>query len=138
MTDLLHTIPNFPTKAYTHLLPSLEKHLITTSDLLTLVVRDFAKRAQLPVLDVKRLTTHVVDFLGGQLGLHNPDGRETGTRTLRKAGGEVVQRWSAVSTLDESIDEVLGGGIPTGYITEFTGERYGFVISSILPQRDCI
>jgi DNA repair protein RAD57 len=32
-------------------------------------------------------------------------------------------RWSAISTLDDAMDMALGGGIPTGYVTEVTGER---------------
>lgn len=32
--------------------------------------------------------------------------------------------WEAISTLDDDMDRALGGGIPAGYITEVTGERY--------------
>lgn len=128
MTDLLYIIPEFPTEAYTHLLPSLEKHFITTTDLLTLDAWEIARRAQLPVLDIKRLATHVTDILGGQLGLRVQDaGGAAPSGELRKSGKDIIlQRWSAISTLDHSIDAALGGGIPTGYITEFTGERYDF------------
>lgn len=145
MTDLLHTIPDFPTKTYTHLLPSLEKHHITTADLLTLDAGEIARRAQVPLLDVRRLAKHVIEILGGQLGLGlassflpsaaptpasaaapaAPTGNGAG---LKKSGREVIldQKWRVISTLDDSIDAALGGGIPTGYITEITGERYDF------------
>lgn len=131
MTDLLHTIPDFPTKLYTHLLPSLEKHLITTTDLLTLDALEVAKRAQLPLLDVRRLANHVVAILQGQLGLKTdnaPSYQNVGEGqadygSLRKTGKEATTRLSPISTLDPSIDAALGGGIPTGYITEITGER---------------
>ena len=123
MTDLLHTIPDFPIKSYTHLLPSLEKHLITTTDLLTLDALEIAKRAHLPLLDVRRLAAHVVAILQRQLGL-TPRGDHDGMEgSLKKLGNEIVGQWSTISTLDDSLDEALGGGIPTGYITEITGER---------------
>lgn len=123
----------------------------------------------MPLLDVRRLTKHVIGVLGGELGLGlglgdvlsgGPDpvpaaaaaagstsalipgaaaaaavptsfptsalaGAEAG---LRKSGREVIldRKWRAISTLDDSIDAALGGGIPTGYITEITGERYEF------------
>lgn len=48
----------------------------------------------------------------------NEDG-EGGDRREKKLG----RKWRSISTLDDSIDAALGGGIPTGYITEFTGER---------------
>ncbi len=140
MTDLLHTLPTFPTSSYTHLLPSLEKNLITTTDLLTLDALEIAKRAQLPVLDVRRLATAVVAALHGELGcgLSNGagvgDGHKDGRQNVqkdtkdinrwKKTGAEVVNQWRTISTLDDQLDAALGGGIPTGYITEITGERY--------------
>ena len=135
MTDLLHTIPHFPIKLYTHLLPSLEKHLITTTDLLTLDALEVAKRAQLPLLDVKRLASHVLTILHGRLGLQTniaPPCRSAGQGladygSLRKTGKETTMEMSFISTLDPSIDAALGGGIPTKYITEITGERYGLL-----------
>ncbi len=131
MTDLLHTIPDFPAKLYTHLLPSLEKHLITTVDLLTLDALEVAKRAQLPLLDVRRLANHVLAILQGQLGLvnHNAPNFEgvgegqSDYGALKATGKEVIESWSTISTLDSALDRALGGGIPTGYITEITGER---------------
>lgn len=124
MTDLLYTIPEFPTKSYTHLLPSLEKHFITTTDLLTLDALEIAKRAQLPLLDVRRLIDHVVTTLQKQLGLsQGPHLNDVGA-SLRRGGKEAIEKWSTISLLDDSLDEALGGGIPAGYITEITGERY--------------
>ena len=132
MTDLLHTLPDFPTKNYTHLVPSLEKHLITTTDLLTLDALDIAKRAQLPVLDVRRLVNHITAALQEELGIKEEENRpeheprvDTASRNgcLMKTGKDVVGQWSTISTLDDEIDAALGGGIPTGYITEITGER---------------
>ena len=133
MTDLLHTLPDFPTQSYTHLLPSLEKHLITTTDLLTLDALEIAKRAQLPVLDLRRLANHVIAALQEDLGLRDDEPVESPPAErletskkdrLKKTGREIVDQWSTISTLDETLDAALGGGIPTGYITEITGERY--------------
>ena len=132
MTDLLNTIPDFPTNSYTHLLPSLERHLITTTDLLTLDALEVARRAQLPLLDVRRLANHVVAFLQSQLGLKTYNASsylvagegDADSTPLRKTGKEATTRSNPISTLDPSIDAVLGGGIPTGYITEITGEGY--------------
>lgn len=131
MTDLLHTIPNFPIKLYTHLLPSLEKNLITTTDLLTLDALEVAKRAQLPLLDVRRLTNHVVAVLHGQLGLtdcnksnfEHVGEEQSDFGALKRTGGKIVEACDTISTLDVALDEALGGGIPTRYVTEITGER---------------
>jgi DNA repair protein RAD57 len=128
MTDLLSTLPSFPTKPHTHLLPSLEKNHITTTDLLTLDALEIAKRARLPLLDVRRLISAVVDALHRELGVGvrdgDDDGGEVGEKArLRRSGADVVGGWRCISTLDERLDEALGGGVPTGYITEFAGER---------------
>lgn len=41
---------------------------------------------------------------------------------MRKTGKQATTQPSPISTLDPSLDAALGGGIPTGYIIEFTGE----------------
>ncbi|KAF7868588.1 hypothetical protein EAF04_005119 [Stromatinia cepivora] len=136
MTDLLDILPNFPTQKYVRLLPSLEKNLITVADLLTLDCIEIAKRATLPLLDVKRLCADVLVHLREDLGINevdpgaegigeaenNVDGEGTEKKLLRKSGKEVVDKWEVISTLDDDMDRALGGGIPTGYITEVTGE----------------
>ncbi|KAL8861087.1 MAG: hypothetical protein Q9178_002600 [Gyalolechia marmorata] len=149
MTDLLHTLPNFPTKHYTHLIPSLEKSLITTTDLLTLDPLEIAKRAQLPLLDVRRLANHVLASLQIQLGLIDgkealrkyEDSPELGEApSLRGSGSTIISKgWSAISTLDPVLDNALGGGIPTNYITEITGEsgagKTQFLLSLLLTAQ---
>ena len=134
MTDLLHTLPDFPTRTYTHLIPSLEKNLISTTDLVTLDPLEIAKRAQLPLLDVKRLSKHVLARLQNQLGVidngdeelrkYGDEQKPEETGKLSKSGGEIASQWSTISTLDVTFDSALGGGIPTGYITEIVGERF--------------
>lgn len=131
MTDLLHVISDFPSQQYTHLLPSLERNLISTTDLLTFDALDLAKRAQLPLLDVRRLKEHVLATLQGQLGLESElhskfqaTGKDNASfGILRSDGPRIAQPKDVISTLDASIDEALGGGIPAGYMTEITGER---------------
>ena len=134
MTDLLHILPDFPTNGYTHLIPSLEKNFVTTTDLLTLDAVEIAKRARLPVLDLRRLANHIISLLHGQLGLEAhissgsgpEDAHAEGSKTeatLPKRGQDLSHRWQTISTLDSTVDDALGGGIPTRYITEITGER---------------
>ncbi|MCJ1250005.1 hypothetical protein MMC30_007231 [Trapelia coarctata] len=136
MTDLLHILPDFPVTGYTHLIPSLEKHLITCADLLTLEAPEVAKRAQLPPHDVRKLADDILARLQGQLGLSTPDGNvneETNSKGkgkgtakeeshIRKLSIDLAKQWHTISTLDDKLDSALGGGIPTGFITELTGE----------------
>ncbi|CAD6447117.1 342b026e-3539-4930-af74-62c76c809df0 [Sclerotinia trifoliorum] len=135
MTDLLDILPHFPTQKYVRLLPSLEKNLVTVADLLTLDCIEIAKRATLPLLDVKRLCADVLVHLREDLGISEADPGVEGVgdaenningkgteKTLRKSGKDVVDKWEVISTLDDDMDRALGGGIPTGYITEVTGE----------------
>ncbi|PGH04893.1 hypothetical protein AJ80_08442 [Polytolypa hystricis UAMH7299] len=132
--DLHSTLPDFPTKSYTHILPSLEKHKITVKELLLFDALEIAKRAQVPVTDVRNLTSHVIEALHGDLGIGGQ--RDTNQRTTKAEGepdakisgnGEVpkatgLPRLSYISTLDPTLDASLGGGISTGYVTELAGE----------------
>ncbi|KAL2185183.1 hypothetical protein L209DRAFT_773528 [Thermothelomyces heterothallicus CBS 203.75] len=72
MTDLLHVLPHFPAGQFARLIPVLEKHGLSTSDLLTLEAADIGKRTRLPLLDVKRLCSAVLDALHADLGVANP------------------------------------------------------------------
>jgi DNA repair protein RAD57 len=127
MTDLSTVLPGFDTQHYARLIPSLEKNLVTTTDLITLDVVDIAKRAQLPLLDVKRLCNAVLQELQRELDIKQAvnTGKSThhSPSALRKSGDQVVETWNVISTLDDALDKALGGGIPTWYITEITGER---------------
>jgi len=123
MTDLINVLPDFPTSSYSHLLPSLSKKLITTSDLLSLDPSDIAKRAQLPPVEVAKLSAAILEALHNQLGVGGLE--DAGVTELKSNTRNGSQKCDAanISTLDESLDNVLGGGIPTGYLTELTGER---------------
>ncbi|EEA25749.1 DNA repair protein rhp57 [Talaromyces marneffei ATCC 18224] len=137
--DLLTIIPNFNTKPYTHILPPLERRHITTVDLITLDYLEIAKRAHVPPADVRRLCADVVVGLHGDLGYQTSSARavphdakysnnENRDDKVVPAGQDDggsrldLSRWSTISTLDPALDDLLGGGIPTGYLTEITGE----------------
>ncbi|KAJ9297299.1 hypothetical protein DTO271G3_4592 [Paecilomyces variotii] len=134
--DLLSVIPGFSTKSYNHILPSLEKKHITTVDLITVEPLELAKRAHVPPGDVRRLSAQVLRALHQDLGFQDEvDQRETtgdedvngrDTRAVGSKPGHSTRldpsRWRTISTLDPDIDALLGGGIPTGYLTEVTGE----------------
>jgi DNA repair protein RAD57 len=128
MTDLSIVLPEFATQRYARLIPSLEKNLVTTTDLITLDAVDIAKRAQLPLLEVQRLCSAVLQVLQCDLGIgqaiNTGNRSEHGSSALRKTGDKVIKSWDTIGTLDEDVDNALGGGIPTGYITEVTGERW--------------
>lgn len=133
MTDLARILPNFPTTQYANLLPSLEKHQVTTSELLTLEAADIGKRTQLPLLDVKRLCNAILTALHADLGVDERepdaaqpadqhDGAETVEKIPQRQRQQQQHQWSRISTLDPVIDEHLEGGIRTGQVTELTGE----------------
>ncbi|KAH6850870.1 P-loop containing nucleoside triphosphate hydrolase protein [Chaetomium sp. MPI-CAGE-AT-0009] len=88
MTDLLRVLPHFPVGQFARLISVLEKHAISTSDLLTLEAADIGKRTHLPLLDVKRLCGAVLDALHADLGVANP-GPETRVRQqVAESGAE--------------------------------------------------
>ncbi|KAM7212257.1 putative dna repair protein rad57 protein [Rhypophila decipiens] len=153
MTDLVRVLPHFPVGLYANLIPVLERHGLTTSDLLTLDPADIGKRTHLPLLDVKRFCSAVLAALHADLGISPPrpgprshrsgadpvprsgSGAGAGaervqtnnqsgpfTNALRSTPASLASQWQTISTLDESLDRALGGGIPAGYITEITGE----------------
>ncbi|TLS25167.1 hypothetical protein PpBr36_07460 [Pyricularia pennisetigena] len=179
MTDLLRVLPHFPVGQYAALIPALEKHEVTTTELLTLDATELGKRTQLPLLDIKRLCAAVLRALHSDLGVALPvsttptaaaagdgGGGKTGSATgaatvnveshlkpelpgavtattinhlgsqLRHNHAQLAARWSTISTLNPELDAALGGGIPTGYVTEITGEsgagKTQFLLSLLL------
>jgi DNA repair protein RAD57 len=120
MSNLLTVLSSsFDTTPYTHILPSLERHLISTADLLTLEPVDVAKRAQVPPGEVKKLVDAVIEALHGDLLVKSID---LSSSRLHHAA-DVAQRWDVISTLDDALDEALNGGIACGHLTEIVGER---------------
>jgi DNA repair protein RAD57 len=143
MSDLSQVLPDFPVARYARLLPAIEKNKLTVTDLLTLDVPEIGKRTQLPLLDVKRLCNAVLDALHADLGIgttsvgaraganenaasedkDKKQEKKSSSSLLRQTGTELLAHpWNTISTLDAALDAALGGGVPTGYITEITGE----------------
>ncbi|KAK0674601.1 P-loop containing nucleoside triphosphate hydrolase protein [Cercophora samala] len=130
MTDLLRVLPDFPVKQFGGLISALESRGYTTADLLTLNPAEIETRTKLP--NVKRLCDAILNALHADLGVANdvqsnieppppsPHHHETGH--LRHTADTLSSQWSTISTLDPHLDLALGGGIPTGHITEITGE----------------
>ncbi|KAL0940896.1 DNA repair protein RAD57 [Colletotrichum truncatum] len=134
MTDLLQLLPDFPVRQFSGLVQSLERHQISTTELLTLDVVDIGKRTQLPLLDIKRLCAAVVDALHRDF---SPSNRQPGDNPpLKRSLTDLENQWSTISTLDDDLDRALGGGVPTGYVTEITGEsgagKTQFLLSLLL------
>jgi DNA repair protein RAD57 len=137
--DLLSVLPGFATRPYAHILPPHERGKISTVDLITLDTLEIAKRAHVPPADVRRLSASIVKALHDDLGFeksHVNTGQNGEEPASSSFDGDAVSfglgpatklqasRWNAISTMDPALDRLLGGGIPTGYVTEVTGERY--------------
>jgi DNA repair protein RAD57 len=130
MTDLLHVLPSFRTEGYVRIIPNLERHGISVTDLLTLDVSEAARRASVPVREVESLRRDVLQGLHVSLGVFQDeggaqagDGGVVDHGKLQMDGTQLLNKWEPISTLDDTIDAVLGGGVPRGYVTEITGER---------------
>lgn len=127
MINLLSVLPDFDVQPYCHILPSLERALVSTADLLTLDALDVAKRAQVPPGEVRKLTTAVLDSLhASAIILHSDKAAANGESETDKQSLEhvVLTGPTAISTLDDALDAALGGGMARGKVTEFVGERY--------------
>ncbi len=120
MTNILTVLPDFDVKPFTHLLPSLEKALVSTADLLTLDALDVAKRAQVPPGEVKKLCDALLNSLHADI---SPFGGVSADGDGLEDAALGDRRSKFVTTLDETLDASLGGGIYTGYLTEIVGER---------------
>jgi hypothetical protein len=123
MTDLLQVLPDFDSSPYSHLLPKLEKVLVSVNDLLTLEPAQVAKHAQLPAGELKKLRDDIVGELHRHLGF---GGEERPGHRIPAVPGDACEPesgWRCISTLDEKLDAALGGGIPAGHLVEITGER---------------
>lgn len=136
--DLLSILPGFSTKPYSHILPPLERKQITVVDLITLDTLEIAKRAHVPPADVRRLSAQIIEALHCDLGFQKeqPEIETTDNGEPSSSSRDEVSlkpgpstkldlsRWSTISTLDPALDALLDGGIPRGYVTEITGERF--------------
>lgn len=124
MTDLIQVLPDLDTTSFSHILPSLEKALISANDLITLDAVDVAKRAQVPQNEVRRLAGEIVSALHVSMGVKGDpilEARQTSSQGGDKPASE--PGWHTISTLDDGLDAALEGGFPAGQVTEITGER---------------
>ena len=137
MADLLHILPDFDTESYSYLLNSLDRHQIITSDLLALETTELAKRAKLPLPQLRTLVEEITRKLHVTSGIHEDDigigpvnQAETNGANEADSKHEILKGvWSErqldfIGTLDERLDSALAGGFPTGHVSEVTGERY--------------
>lgn len=138
MTDLLRVLPRFPSARFAKILEALDKHGIATADLLTLDADALNRQTNVPVLEIKRLAATVLNSLHRDLGVlpgRDDDPNQT-AHPAKKSLGELCDAWSTISTLDDTLDEALGGGVPAGYVTEVTGEsgtgKTQFLLSLLL------
>lgn len=128
--NLYTVLPDFPINDFSNIFPALERSHVSVSDLLTLEAPDIAKRAQIPVREVTRLTNAVLTALHAQYGYidgaNEPGARDVcktkAVPTLARPGQELVSQWQSISTLDPTLDDALAGGLPLSYLTEITGE----------------
>ncbi|KAL2104513.1 hypothetical protein VUR80DRAFT_203 [Thermomyces stellatus] len=138
MTDLLRVLPRFPSGRFVNILDALDRHNISTADVLTLDADELSRRTNVPVLEIKRLAATVLNSLHRDIGVlpsHDDDSNPPIQRG-KKSLGELCDAWSTISTLDDTFDAALGGGIPVGYVTEVTGEsgtgKTQFLLSLLL------
>ena len=133
MSDLSDNLPDFDLVPYQHLLHSLQKNEITVADLISLEPAEVARKCPLPLLDVRRLANSIVEHLQRNLHMiaHEPSTSSellASTNGHKGAGIDIgtlaqTEVLNFISTGDPKLDDILGGGLPTGYITEVVGER---------------
>ena len=146
MSDILHALPDFDVKPYSHLFYSIEKNNITVADLLTLDPLEIARRCPLPLLEVKRLVKDVISACQNDAGIA-AEAVATGDEILTGSHGrgrrskwhQADARLHMIKTLDADLDNALEGGIHTGYITEIAGEsavgKTQFVLGLLLAAQ---
>ena len=147
MSDIVHALPDFDIRPYSHLIHSIEKNDITVTDLLTLDPLEIARRCPLPLLEIKRLIKDVIEACQKDAGIA-PKKVSTCDDLLASSGSFKQSKWQQrdatphiIKTLDSDIDATFNGGIYTGYITEIAGESaagktqfaLGLLLSAQLP-----
>jgi hypothetical protein len=115
MSDII-LVSNLATPS-SRVLQALDNARLQTVDLLTLDVFEIHRRTQLSVIDVQNLVKDIIAALS-----------LTVESDVVKSVEERSQAFAFLTTGDERINKLLGGGIPTGSLTEITGERYASLI----------
>ena len=110
MTDILFVLPEFSSHSILlHLLPSLSK---ATSHYKARASYTFTNRHSASSSTSSSRSLQNLQMLFSKLS--HSELKET-----------PLAEWQTLSLLDSILDKSLGGGIPSGYLTEITGERYG-------------
>ena len=94
------------------MLQALDTAEVSAVDLLTLDVFEIHRRTGLSVVDVQNLVTDVLAALA------------SGTDGEAKTAAERERDFAFLTTGDKRIDGLLGGGVPSGSLTEVAGERF--------------
>jgi hypothetical protein len=115
MSDLSTVLPHY-NPSNTRLQALFESCDLSTTELLFLDATDISRRCTAaphssapPLLEIKRYVANLAAAL-------NADIADTSGRDIKD--GEMY-----LSTGDDAIDALLGGGVQVGGITEFVGER---------------
>jgi DNA repair protein RAD57 len=80
---------------------------ITTLDLVTLNVPEVSSKVRLPIESIQRISRAAI---------------EACTRSTTSTAAQLYEQHCFLTTGDSQLDELLGGGIPVGHITEIVGE----------------
>lgn len=124
MSDLSDVLPRFDTHPYSHLLHSLQKNEVTVADLISFDPTEIARKCPLPLHDVRKLANSVIEHLQKDMNIFTiPSGKDKIPSTTTNGYLSPNEGLDYISTGDVEADELLGGGIPAGYITEVVGER---------------
>ena len=110
MSDII-LLSNLRTPS-SRILQALDNANLHTVDLLTLDPFEIHRRTQISIIDVQLLVKDVIATLSQSV--------EKNVKNALEREGEC----GFLTTGDGRIDRLLGGGIPTGVLTEVTGERY--------------
>ncbi|KAK5045023.1 hypothetical protein LTR84_010171 [Exophiala bonariae] len=142
MSDILEVLPDFDTKPYSHLFYSLRKNNIAVVDLVTSDPKEIARRCPLPSADVARLCVDVIRSLQSDVrttlrkipssatsvskekeeAASSQVKKEVDTKNINSSGDSGNRPDDRLKTLDQVVDNALGGGFRPGHITEIVGE----------------
>lgn len=132
MADVRDVLPSFDLQPWRHLTFSLEKKNVSTAELITQDPVEIARKCPLPPREVKRFAGAVIAALQKDVlctvVVPRPSSREGDEEPPRKKSRleqtkPVKEEVNFVKTLDENIDQCLGGGFPAGSVCEIVGER---------------
>jgi Rad51 len=115
MSDLI-LVSNLASPPSSRVLQALDNAGLHTVDLLSLDVFEIHRRTRLSVIDVQNLVRDVIAALS-----------DTVENNQKRTAKERDQAFAFLTTGDKRINELLGGGIYAGSLTEVTGERFNTI-----------